>query len=181
MIGIATPTVNAIAQSPKDVEDWFLNLNKSEEKVTKFHFYYHNSRNPDKNLSAVQVAKGPPLFSDNPPYFGVLTITDDPLTVGPDISSKRVGYAQGFYATSSLEEVSMLMGAAFVFTEGKYNGSTVVVLGRNPIGEQYRELPIIGGTGVFRLARGVVTLQTYFFNFTMALAIVEMDVLVLHY
>ncbi|KAK4411081.1 Dirigent protein 19 [Sesamum angolense] len=69
----------------------------------------------------------------------------------------------------------MLMGAAFVFTEGKYNGSTVVVLGRNPIGEQYRELPIIGGTGVFRLARGVVTLQTYFFNFTMALAIVEMD------
>ncbi|KAL0429232.1 UNVERIFIED_CONTAM: Dirigent protein 19 [Sesamum radiatum] len=176
MIGI----VNAIGQSPKDVEDWFLNLNKSKQKVTKFHFYYHNSRNP-KNLSAVQVAKGPPAFSDNPPYFGVLTITDDPLTVGPEISSKRVGYAQGFYATSSLEEVSMLMGAAFVFTEGKYNGSTLAVLGRNPIGEQYRELPIIGGTGVFRLARGVVTLQTYFFNFSMALAIVEMDVLVLHY
>ncbi|KAK4414486.1 Dirigent protein 19 [Sesamum alatum] len=181
MIAIAIPMVNAIGQSPKEVEDWFSKLNQSKQKVTKFHFYYHNSRNPDKNLSAVQVAKAPPVFSDNPPYFGVLTITDDPLTVGPEISSKRVGYSQGFYATSSLEEVSMLMGATFVFTDDPYNGSTLAVLGRNPIGDQYRELPIIGGTGVFRLARGVVTLQTYFFNFTMALAIVEMDVLVLHY
>ncbi|XP_057807747.1 dirigent protein 22-like [Salvia miltiorrhiza] len=170
----------AVEQSPKGVEDWFANLKKSKEKVTKLHFYYHNSRNPDMNLSAVQVAKAP-VFSEQPPYFGVLTITDDPLTVGPEISSKRVGYAQGFYATSSLEEVSMLMGLTFVFTDGECNGSTLAVLGRNPIGERYRELPVVGGTGVFRLARGIITLQTYFFNFTMALAIVEINVVALHY
>ncbi|XP_047983908.1 dirigent protein 22-like [Salvia hispanica] len=171
---------NAINQSPKAVENWMENLKQSKPKVTKLHFYYHNSRNPEKNLSAVQVATAP-VFSDQPPYFGVLTITDDPLTVGPEISSKRVGYAQGFYATSSLEEVSMLMGVTFIFTDGEYNGSTLAILGRNPIGERYRELPILGGTGVFRLARGIVTLQTYFFNFTVALAIVEMNVVALHY
>lgn len=178
---LAIPMANAIGQSPKEVDDWFTNLNQSKQRLTKLHFYYHNSRNPEKNLSAVQVAKSPPLFSENPPYFGVLTITDDPLTTGPEISSKIVGYGQGFYATSSLEEVSMLMGVTFIFTDGKYNGSTLVILGRNPIGEMYRELPIIGGSGVFRLARGVVTLQTYFFNFTMGLAIVEMNVVALHY
>lgn len=173
------PTTNAIGQSPKEVDNWFAKLNQSKQKLTKLHFYYHNSRNPEKNLSAVQVAKSPPVFSENPPYFGVLTITDDPLTVGPDISSKIVGYGQGFYATSSLEEVSMLMGVTFVFTDGEFNGSTLAILGRNRIGDTYRELPIVGGSGVFRLATGVVTLQTYFFNFTMAVAIVEMDVVVL--
>ncbi|XP_042005964.1 dirigent protein 22-like [Salvia splendens] len=171
---------NATNQSPKAVENWMENLKQSKPKVTKLHFYYHNSRNPEMNLSAVQVASAP-VFSAQPPYFGVLTITDDPLTAGPEISSKRVGYAQGFYATSSLEEVSMLMGVTFVFTDGECNGSTLAVLGRNPIEERYRELPIVGGTGVFRLARGIVTLQTYFFNFTMALAIVEMNVVALHY
>ncbi|KAL8496060.1 hypothetical protein ACS0TY_019968 [Phlomoides rotata] len=93
-----------------------------------------------KNLSAIQVAKSPAIFSENPPYFGILTITDDPLTVGPEISSKIVGYGQGFYATSSLEEVSMLMGVTFVFTDGEYNGSTLAVLGRNPIGEMYSRI-----------------------------------------
>lgn len=171
---------NAVKQSPKEVEDWIENLKQAKPKVTNLHFYYHNSRNPDKNLSAVQVAKAP-VFSEQPPYFGVLTITDDPLTAGPEISSKRVGYGQGFYATSSLEETSMLMGVTFFFTHGDFNGSTLAVLGRNAIGDRYRELPIVGGTGVFRLARGIVTLQTYFFNFTMALAIVEMNVVALHY
>lgn len=170
----------AVKQSPKEVEEWMENLKQAKPKVTKLHFYYHNSRNPDKNLSAVQVAKAP-VFSEQPPYFGVLTITDDPLTAGPEISSRRVGYGQGFYATTSLEETSMLMGVTFFFTDGHFNGSTLAVLGRNAIGDRYRELPIVGGTGVFRLARGIVTLQTYFFNFTMALAIVEMNVVALHY
>ncbi|KAH6784872.1 hypothetical protein C2S52_009831 [Perilla frutescens var. hirtella] len=172
---------NALEQSPTGVENWFENLKEAKPKLTKLHFYYHNSRNPEKNLSAVQVAKAAPAFSEQPPYFGVLTITDDPLTAGPEIDSKRVGYGQGFYATSSLEEVSMLMGVTFAFTGGEYDGSTLAVLGRNAIGDRYRELPIVGGTGVFRLARGIVTLQTYFFNFTMALAIVEMNVVALHY
>ncbi|KAL8500838.1 hypothetical protein ACS0TY_020430 [Phlomoides rotata] len=83
------------------------------------------SDNPLKKLKIV--AKSPAIFSENPPYFGVLTITDDPLTVGPEISSKIVGYGQGFYATFSLEEVSMLMGVTFVFTDGEYNEITVIL------------------------------------------------------
>lgn len=181
LIAMMKPTAVAIiGQSPKEVEDWLSNLNQSKPlKVTKLHFYCHDSTNADKNLTAVYVAKAP--ISSKPPFFGSFSLMDDPLTAGSDISSKRVGYAKGFYATSSLEKISLLTGAVFVFTEGKYNGSTIVFLGNNPIMEECREMPVIGGTGVFRLARGVVTLQTYFFNFTMGVAVVEMSVVVLHY
>lgn len=171
---------NPIKQSPKEVENWIENLEQAQPKVTKLQFYFHNSRNAQKNLSSVQVAKAPG-FSDQPPYFGVLTITDDPLTVGPEISSKRVGYAQGIFATCSLEKTSVLMAYTVFLTDGEYNGSTLAVLGRNAIGDRYRELSVVGGTGGFRMARGLVTFQTYFFNFTMGLAIVKVDAIVLHY
>lgn len=71
------------------------------------------------------------------------------------------------------------MSVNFVFTSGKHNGSSLTVLGRNPVVHSVRELPIIGGTGVFRLARGFALAKTYFINTT--LAIVEYNVVALHY
>ncbi|KZV15627.1 hypothetical protein F511_39642 [Dorcoceras hygrometricum] len=50
----------------------------------------------------------------------------------------------------------------FVFTNGKYNGSTLSMFGRNPLSAAgARELSIIGGTGAFHLARGIATVRTY--------------------
>ncbi|CAM8932344.1 unnamed protein product [Rhodiola kirilowii] len=42
-------------------------------------------------------------------------------------------------------------------------------------------MPILGGTGVFRLARGVAIANTYYFNMTTFDAIVEYNVALLHY
>ncbi|KAL2227310.1 UNVERIFIED_CONTAM: Dirigent protein 19 [Sesamum indicum] len=50
------------------------------------------------------------------------------------------------------------------FTEGKYNNTTINILRRNPIIEKDSELPIVGGTGIFKMACGVVAGNTYLFN-----------------
>ena len=76
------------------------------------------------------------------------------MTEGPELSSKHVGRAQGLFGLASLQDLGMFMLTNFAFTEGAYAGSTLSMLGRNPISEQNRELPIVGGTGVFRFATG---------------------------
>lgn len=105
----------------------------------------------------------------------------DPLTEGPELSSKMLGRAQGFYAAASQQEVGLLMAMNFAFIKGKYNGSTFTVLGRNTVFSKVREMPVIGGTGVFRFARGYVQAKTYKFDQNSGDATVEYNCYVLHY
>ncbi|QHO44622.1 hypothetical protein S83_018944 [Arachis hypogaea] len=65
--------------------------------------------------------------------------------------------------------------------EGKYNGSTVSLLGRNAVFSGVREMSIVGGSGVFRFARGYAQAKTVWLNTTSGDAIVEYNVYVLHY
>lgn len=106
---------------------------------------------------------------------------DDPLTLGPDPNSKPIGQAQGFYALDSQTESSLLMGVNFVFTEGKYNGSTLSVLGRNKVSDAVREMPVVGGSGVFRFARGYALAKTHIFDLKTGYTVVEYNVYVFHY
>ncbi|KAL9857395.1 Dirigent protein 11 [Arabidopsis thaliana] len=66
----------------------------------------------------------------------------------------------------------------FVFTEGEFNGSTAALYGRNPILLEERELPIIGGTGDFRFARGYALPKTY--KVVNIDAVVEYNVFIWH-
>lgn len=79
------------------------------------------------------------------------------MTEGPEVSSKLVGRGQGLYASAGSEEFSLLMVWSVVFKSGEYNGSSLTILGRNPTLRPVREMCIVGGTGVFRLARGILT------------------------
>lgn len=106
---------------------------------------------------------------------------DDPLTIKPENGSKMLGRAQGFYGMVSQEEHVLLMGMTFVFTTGRYGGSTLTVLGRNPVFQKVREMPVIGGTGLFRFARGYVQVTTHSFNMQTRDAIVRYNVCVMHY
>ena len=106
---------------------------------------------------------------------------DDPLTVGPEPGSKQVGRAQGIYASASLSEAGLLMVLNYAFTEGKYNGSTISILGRNPVFSAVREMPVVGGSGLFRFARGYAQARTHFFDLKTGDAVVEYNVYVFHY
>ncbi|XP_020583785.1 dirigent protein 22-like [Phalaenopsis equestris] len=150
-----------------------------KEKLSHLHFYFHDVVS-GRNATAVPVTK--PAASSQPfSAFGVITIMDDLLTERPDPNSQPVGRAQGIYAGAAQDELGFLMAMNLAFTAGKYNGSVLSVLGRNPPLHPVREMPIVGGSGLFRFARGDALARTHWLDFTTGDAIVEYNVHVLHY
>ncbi|KAF8390141.1 hypothetical protein HHK36_024663 [Tetracentron sinense] len=62
-----------------------------------------------------------------------------------------------------------------------YNGSTLSILGRNPTLQPVREMPVVGGLPVIRLARGIACSRyTYGFNATINDALVKYNVTSMH-
>ncbi|XP_042059107.1 dirigent protein 21-like [Salvia splendens] len=164
----------AIDQSPKGVGEWAMNLR--QEKLSKLHFFCHHLH----GTTAVTIAKAATTDA-SPTLFGLLDTRDDPVTVGPERSSERLGYAQGISAAASLQEISSFDPFTFVFTNEEFNGSTLAVMGSCPLSSRSCEAAVLGGSGVFRLARGVATTKVYYLNFTTGAASVEIDIVLLHY
>ncbi|KAM6547875.1 hypothetical protein CsatB_019551 [Cannabis sativa] len=156
-----------------------LGLLNKKEQLTHLHFYFHDIVS-GPNPTALQVASAK-TSNTSSTGFGVVVVIDDPLTEGPEPNSKVVGRAQGIYASASQSDVGLLMVLNYVFTEGKFNGSTLSILGRNAVFSAVREMPIVGGTGLFRFARGYAQAKTHTFNLTSGDAVVEYNVYVLHY
>ncbi|KAK1390569.1 Dirigent protein [Heracleum sosnowskyi] len=154
-------------------------LSLRKEKLSHLHFYFHDIVS-GPNPTAIRVASSA-ITNTSSSLFGLVVVIDDPLTVGPELSSKQVGRAQGMYAAASLSELSFLMVLNYVFTEGKYNGSTLSILGQNPVFSDVREMPVVGGSGRFRFARGYAQARTYVADLKTANAIVEYNVYVYHY
>lgn len=71
-----------------------------------------------------------------------------------------MGRAQGIYTFPSQHGSVLLMVLNFAFLDGVHNGSALSILGRNPFFQGTREMPIVGGTGVFRYARGYALVKT---------------------
>ncbi|KAG6632625.1 hypothetical protein I3843_13G150100 [Carya illinoinensis] len=154
-------------------------LGLKKEKLSHFRFYFHDIVG-GPNPTAVQVV--PPPSNASATFFGLVRMFDNPLTLGPKLSSKSVGKAQGFYASAAQEEIAFLMVMNFAFTEGKYNGSTLSILGRNNGGSsRVREMPVIGGSRLFRFARGYAQATTHSFEPKTGDATIEYNVYVFHY
>ncbi|KAL1569335.1 Dirigent protein 21 [Salvia divinorum] len=163
----------------KNLNQREMGISTKREKLSHLHFYFHDivsGRSP----TAVRVAEAVATNS-SATGFGIMMMIDDPLTAGPDMSSEIVGRAQGLYASADLSQMGLLMALNFAFLEGKFNGSTLSVLGRNAVFSAVREMPIVGGSGVFRFARGYAQARTHFFDLKTADAVVEYNVYVLHY
>lgn len=163
--------------SDKAIQD--IVIGETKKVITKLHFYFHDTFS-GKNPTAVMVAKAQNSLKSST-LFGAVFATDDLLTVGPEPDSEIVGRAQGLYSMTDTKEIGAVVCMTFVFTGGEYNGSTLDVFGKNPLLRLQREVPVVGGTGVFRLAQGIATLKTYSFNRTSGNAVVEYNVVVLHY
>ncbi|ERN00646.1 dirigent protein 21 [Amborella trichopoda] len=154
-------------------------LGFGKEHVTHLHFYFHDIVSGPKPI-VVEVARADSINKSATGFRAVVMI-DDPLTEGPEVTSKPIGRAQGIYASAAQEEVGLLMTLNYVFVEGKYEGSTLSILGRNAVFSGVTEMAIVGGSGTFRLAHGYALAKTHTLDLKTGDAVVEYTVLVLHY
>ncbi|KAE8669948.1 Dirigent protein 23 [Hibiscus syriacus] len=152
-------------------------LETKQEAVTNLQFYFHDTIS-GKNPTAIKVAQAAGT-DKSPTLFGALLMADDPLTKTPDPNSKLLGRAQGVYGSAGKGELALVMAMSFCFTDGIYNGSSISVLGKNSAMTPVREMPVVGGTGVFRLARGYALAKTHWFN-ELGDAIVGYNVTIVH-
>ncbi|KAK7396323.1 hypothetical protein VNO78_17242 [Psophocarpus tetragonolobus] len=113
--------------------------------------------------------------------FRAPDMADDPLTVGPERDSKEVGRGQGMFGFADENELGLVMLLNFAFTEGKYNGSGLSMVGRNMVLTALREMPIVGGSGLFRFARGYAQANTHTLDINTGDAVVEFNIYVFHY
>ncbi|EMS61803.1 hypothetical protein TRIUR3_30369 [Triticum urartu] len=151
----------------------------SSEKETHLKVYWHDVLSgPDP--TAVRVARAA-TTNTSKAAFGLVSVIDDPLTEGPGLNSSRLmGRAQGTYIAAGKDQVALLVNMNFVFTARKYNGSSVVIMGRNAVFNKVREIAVIGGTGIFRWARGYAQARTHTLDLKTGDAAVEYNVFIRH-
>ncbi|XP_071704851.1 dirigent protein 11-like [Rutidosis leptorrhynchoides] len=135
-----------------------------------------NNNSGGNRCQRVKVA-GPDTSSE---VFASTFVTDDSLTLGPEKSSRIVGRAQGILASVSQYEHTIMNILSLEFTEGIYNKSTLSLFGREQTDLPNREIPIVGGYGVFRFSRGSAIVDTYK-NIPNHIVVLEWDFYVLHY
>ncbi|KAL0422884.1 UNVERIFIED_CONTAM: Dirigent protein 11 [Sesamum latifolium] len=114
-----------------------------------------------ENQTVHEVARAN-ITSNSATLFGSVRVLDNPMTAGPDINSEPVGRFQGLVTSADLQILSFAMNINFVFTSGRFRGSSISISGMNQVLTEQRELPVIGGTGAFRFARGYVITTSYF-------------------
>ncbi|XP_010999586.1 PREDICTED: dirigent protein 22-like [Populus euphratica] len=152
---------------------------KGMEKKTGLHFYFHDISS-GKNRTSTTIAQ-PLNMTATASFFGSTSRADVLLREGPEPTSKLVGRALGIYAFASQHNAVLLMVMNFAFVDGIYNGSSLSILGRKAIFDIVREMPVVGGSGVFRLARGYALEKTFSFNLKAGVAVIEYNVSVVHF
>ncbi|XP_061375848.1 dirigent protein 22-like [Gastrolobium bilobum] len=152
---------------------------EKKKNFSQFRFYWQDIV-VGNNVTSVAIV--PPLPKYNPVNaFGLVRIFDNALTLGPELSSKLVGRAEGFYASTSPTQLDFLVVMSFALFEGRYNGSSITIAGRDVVSNTVREMPVIGGSGVFRFSTGYAEARTHFFDPKTDNAVLEFNVYVFHY
>ncbi|XP_061962054.1 dirigent protein 19-like [Populus nigra] len=152
---------------------------KAVEKKTSLHFYFHDISS-GKNQTSTAIAR-PLNMTAAANFFGSTSRADVLLREGPEPTSKLVGREQGIYAFASQHNAVLLMVMNSAFVDGIYNGSSLSTLGRNAIFDSVREMPVVGGSGVSRLARGYALAKTFSFNLKAGVAVIEYNVSVVYF
>ncbi|KAJ1416298.1 Dirigent protein [Sesbania bispinosa] len=79
-------------------------LMEKKENLSHFRFYWQDIVGGD-NATSIPIIQPLPKFINTTGAFGLVRIIDNPLTLTPEVSSKLVGRAQGFYAATSQTEL----------------------------------------------------------------------------
>ncbi|XP_051133517.1 dirigent protein 1-like [Andrographis paniculata] len=127
--------------------------------IIKLTFYTHPTW-IGTNETLYSVARAS-ITDQVPSRFGVLEVCDVLVTYGPENESKKLGRIQGTATSVDLKETAFGVMLTVVFTQGEYKGSTINLMGRNPIMNKERELAVVGGSGAFPRAWGYAITSTY--------------------
>ncbi|KAH6777022.1 hypothetical protein C2S52_007550 [Perilla frutescens var. hirtella] len=155
-----------------DAAAFLRDICRGKEKVVKLHFYVQDLRIGHVNATVFEVAKAS-ITPFSPTAFGSVHVVDDLITAGPAFNSKPLGRCQGLTTNADLATFGIAMNLNFYFSTGRFNGSTLSILGRNAVLDSQRELPLAGGTGAFRFARGYAIQTTYSIDFPTSYAVLE--------
>ncbi|KAG6424582.1 hypothetical protein SASPL_115001 [Salvia splendens] len=156
-------------------ETWFKAavMTHPEEKSAVLHFYVQDFRAGSGPGATVYVVAESSISATSPTDFGEIHVTDDLITTRPEVNSEVIGKVQGTTISADFLVSGETMYLNFYFTAGEYAGSTLTMLGRNEIMNEEREMPIVGGTGFFRLARGYALSRTYSYDVERRYAVME--------
>ncbi|CAM0879081.1 unnamed protein product [Alopecurus aequalis] len=144
-------------------------------KLKNIKFYlYETGEGTDKTVFDVL-----PALQGGNTTFGIIRMFDNVLRDGKfSDNSTLIGRFEGFIAFAG---IGTLLGkqsvVTFVFTAGKYSGSTVVISGIVQMINGAIERPIVGGTGAFRMASGY-SLVSYSWNPTTITTVYEVNLFV---
>ncbi|XP_016470130.1 dirigent protein 23-like [Nicotiana tabacum] len=178
LLVVLVATIISLSQG-QNQESWAKRVEAGNEVVTTLQFYFHDILS-GSNPSAVRIAQGTST-NNSGTIFGALMMVDDPLTIGPDPRSKIVGRARGMYGFAGQTDLGLIMVFNYGFIDGIYQGGSFSLLSINPALNPVREMAVVGGTGLFRLARGYAIVQTYSFDATTGDAIVGYNVTLVTY
>ncbi|GER50859.1 disease resistance-responsive (dirigent-likeprotein) family protein [Striga asiatica] len=134
--------------------------NSRNSTLTKLQIYIHADFLVHSKTQTVFEVASCDITAESPGFYGRVYVIDNPLTVTADPGSEYLGRYQGTNVYSDFREPAANMNMAMTFEGGIYEGSTISIFGRQPVNEEVRVLSVVGGTGIFRLAKGVVLART---------------------
>ncbi|XP_044476675.1 dirigent protein 5-like [Mangifera indica] len=134
---------------------------KYPKPCNQFVLYYHDilfgrTRNILSNSTSYRITNATNLGNYQ---FGSLIVFDDPITKDENLRSPPVATAQGLYVYDMRSDYSTLFAFSLIFNSTERKG-TLNILGSDPLGPPSRDLSVVGGTGDFFMARGIVTFTT---------------------
>ncbi|KAI5675135.1 hypothetical protein M9H77_06085 [Catharanthus roseus] len=132
--------------------------NTYQFQETKMTIYSH-SISTGPNATGVTVA-GIPGEHWEILKFGNVYVADEPIKEGISQNSKQIARCRGLYVTASRDGETLHATYSMRFTDEIYGGSKLEFQGSYGVSDTLREIPIVGGAGKFRLARGYVIWET---------------------
>ncbi|XP_047043248.1 mannose/glucose-specific lectin-like [Lolium rigidum] len=125
---------------------------KQKDHSFQLYMFQHVQTTPGENQ----------LVIVNPPNtvkgFGVTAANDWTIRDGPDATANVVARARGFHIADGKADTNWLFCHSILFTDARFKGSSLKVLGDYAGIDS--EWAIVGGTGEFAYAHGVVTAKT---------------------
>ncbi|OWM72120.1 dirigent protein 6-like [Punica granatum] len=107
--------------------------------------------------------------------FGEMYVFDNLVTRDANPHSPQAARARGFYVYDGKDSGNDLYMITLSFNSTEYTG-TLTILGTNNHSLKTRDLPVVGGTGDFFMARGVTTLEVDVIDFTTSYFRLKMDI-----